>query len=288
MVMKYLQLMRVKHYLKNLLVFFPLIFSGRLLEGTLLTHTVLGTLGFCLLTSAVYILNDWKDVASDRQHPTKCKRPLASGAVSLRTASVLMGVLLVGAAGLNALSGGAALSWVTLGAYFGLNLLYSCGLKHIPIVDIAILAAGFLLRVLYGSAITGIEISKWLYLTVVSMAFYLGLGKRRNELMRQSDGTTRPVLRFYTREFLDKNLYMCVALAIVFYSLWAVDPLTVERVGGSALVWTVPLVILICFRYSLDIEGPSDGDPVEVLTKDHLLLGAVLVFGLLVLGIVYL
>ena len=154
-------------------------------------------------------------------------------------------------------------------------------------MDIAILVSGFLLRVLYGSEIMGIEISNWLYLTVISMSFYLGLGKRRNELVKSTEGTTRKVLQFYNHSFLDKNMYMCLALTITFYSLWSVDPLTISRIGNSNLFWTVPLVILICMKYSLTIEGNSDGDPVEVVFRDKTLLALILFFGVITMGIIY-
>jgi 4-hydroxybenzoate polyprenyltransferase len=161
------------------------------------------------------------------------------------------------------------------------------GLKNIPIVDIAILAFGFLLRVLYGSVETGIEISGWLYLTVIALAFYLGLGKRRGEILNYSKDNTRSVLKFYNQGFLDKSMLMCVTLGIVFYSLWTVDAQTIARVGGQQLVWTVPLVIMIFFKYSLTVEGKSDGDPVEVVLKDKLLLILIAILGLTLLGIVY-
>ena len=286
--MKYLKLLRVKHYLKNVLVFLPLIFSGRLLEQPLLAYNLIAFVIFCLLSSAIYIINDIRDVQSDRNHPTKCRRPIASGAISMRMAYGVMAALLVCSIALSLVIGSSFWAFSVLGCYLLLNILYSFGLKHIPIVDIAILASGFLLRVVYGSTITGIEISKWLYLTVISMAFYMGLGKRRNEMICHTGGETRPVLQHYTRDFLDKNLYVFVTLAIVFYSLWSLDPVTTARHNGDALVWTVPLVILICLRYSLDIEGHSDGDPVEVLTKDKTLLAFVLALGLAMLGILYL
>ncbi|MBE0601978.1 MAG: prenyltransferase, partial [Firmicutes bacterium] len=119
-------------------------------------------------------------------------------------------------------------------------------------------------------------------------AFYLGLGKRRGEVVhREAGDATRPVLKFYSQGFLDKNMMMCVTLGIVFYSLWSVDANTVLRVGGEQAVWTVPLVILIFFKYSMSIEGQSDGDPIEVLLKDKLLLALVALLGLALFAIVY-
>lgn len=156
--------------------------------------------------------------------------------------------------------------------YLGLNLAYSFGLKDIPLVDITILTAGFLIRVLYGAVVTGITISDWLWLTVVAISFYFSLGKRRNELQRIGGGETRAVLAFYTPNFLDKAMYMCLGLANTFYALWCMDARTTQLYGGVSLILTVPIVLLITLRYSMDVEGDSDGDPVEVLLHDKILL----------------
>lgn len=282
-----LKLLRVKHYVKNVLVFLPVFFSASFTEIPLVAKSLLAFLAFCLVSSGIYIINDIRDVEKDRQHPKKKNRPIAAGVVSLSTAWTTAGIVLALAFVLNLLCGAGALSWVVLAAYLVLNIAYSFGLKHQPIVDIAILASGFLLRVVYGSVLTGIEISNWLYLTVVSMAFYLGLGKRRNELRRAPEGESRPVLRLYNQDFLDKSMSMCVTLAVVFYSLWSVDAVTIARAGSNGLVWTVPLVILICMKYSLTVEGPSDGDPVEVLFGDKLLFGMVALLALIILAIIY-
>jgi len=286
---KYLKLMRVKHYIKNLLVFLPFVFSGQLFEQFYLVRAVTGFFAFCLLSSAIYIFNDIRDAEQDRLHPKKKSRPIASGAVSKRAAYILGACLLLATAVLHYFSRAVSwYAWVFLLAYLLLNLAYSLKLKHVPIIDIAILVSGYVLRVLYGSALSGIEISRWLYLTVISLSFYLGLGKRRNELIRQDDAAKRSVLKFYNQSFLDKNMYMCLALTIAFYSLWAVDPVTIARISTGGIVWTVPLVILICMRYSLHVERDSDGDPVEVLLGDKLLLSLVALLGLIWVAMIYL
>lgn len=285
---KYLKLMRVKHYIKNVLVLVPFIFSGQFFQPFYLVRAVVGFLAFSLLSSAVYIFNDIRDVESDRLHPTKKTRPIASGEITKRSAYVLGAALLLGAAVLQYLSEAVLwYAWLLLILYLALNLAYSLKLKNIPILDVAILVSGYVLRVLYGATLGGIEISRWLYLTVISMSFYLGLGKRRNELIRLDQDAKREVLRYYNRDFLDKNMYMCLALTIAFYSLWAVDPITTARIQMSGLVWTVPLVILICMSYSLHIERDSDGDPVEVLWSDKLLLSLVLLLGLIWVVLIY-
>ena len=236
----------------------------------------------------MYIINDIQDVEKDRKHPTKCKRPIASGAVSVREAYLLAIIIAVVGIILNYFACGFSILWLVIVLlYIGLNFAYSMWLKNLPIIDITILVSGFLLRVLYGSAITSIEVSNWLYLTVISMSFYLGLGKRRNELNTQGS-KSRKVLKFYNHNFLDKNMYMCLGLTIVFYSLWCVDSTTIARYSNNNIVWTVPLVMLICMKYSLNVEGESDGDPVSVLLKDKILMGMAFLYAIIVLLIIYL
>jgi 4-hydroxybenzoate polyprenyltransferase len=284
---KYLKLMRVHHYLKNVLIFLPLIFSQNLFDENLFKKTVFGLLSFSILSSIVYVINDIQDVEKDRRHSTKCKRPIASGAVSVKSAYILIVIISIIGIILNYLACGLSFkAWALVIMYIGFNFAYSMGFKNLPIIDITILVSGFLLRVLYGSAITNIEVSKWLYLTVIAMSFYLGLGKRRNELKTEGS-KTRKVLKYYNHDFLDKNMYMCLGLTIVFYSLWCVDPITIQRYSNSNIVWTVPLVMLICMKYSLNIEGDSDGDPVSVLLRDKILIGMVLLYALILLFIIY-
>lgn len=285
---RYIKLARPHHWIKNALVLLPLCCSGQLLRWEKLQEGLWAFLAFSLLASAIYCVNDVRDREKDRQSPTKRNRPVASGAIGVPGALSFCGLLLVLALVCGWMAAGARpLAWLWLGLYFLLNLGYSLGLKNVPLVDIAILASGFLLRMLYGGAVTEIELSKWLCLTVISMSFYLGLGKRRGERLGGGEGS-RKVLKYYTKTFLDENMYMCVALTVMFYALWTVDELTVARVGSEALVWTVPLVILICMKYSLDVEGQSDGDPVEVLLHDRLLLCMGTLLAAVILLLIYL
>ncbi len=172
---------------------------------------------------------------------------------------------------------------VCIVVYIVTNFLYSVGLKHVPILDVAILAIGFFLRLLYGAVITGIEISTWFYLTTILGSLYLGLGKRRNELKTEGD-SKRDVLKLYSYAFLDKNMYMCLSLAIVFYSLWTIDAL---NKGSGILIWTIPLLVLICMKYSFNIESGGDGDPTEIILRDKILLGMILIYGIFMFAILY-
>ena len=282
----YIRLLRPKHFIKNLLVMIPLIFSGKLTETKALVVGLLGVLAFCLLSSAVYIINDIADAKQDRAHPARRNRPVASGRVSAKGAAVEFSLLIVLLIVLGVLCRFSIYAWLCLAGYLLLNILYSLGLKNIPILDVAILASGFVLRVVFGSAISGIHISGWLYLVVISVSFYMGLGKRRGEIT-QLGGETRAVLRYYNYGFLDKSMQMFLTLSIVFYSLWSISGSGGSLVSSSRMFWTVPLVICICLKYSLNVEGASDGDPVEVLYKDKILMLMVLAFVLLTLGLIY-
>lgn len=277
----YIKLLRVRHWIKNGLIFLPVIFSS-CRELREYTKSLAGFFAFSLLASAVYIINDIRDVEKDRMHEVKRMRPIASGRVGEARAKVIAVVLIFAALIMDmVLSEHQLCSMLCLVIYLGMNILYSFGLKDKPIIDVVILALGFVIRVLYGSALTAIEASQMLVLTVLLFALYMGLGKRRNE-KRKLKENSRKVLENYTDGFLDKNMYMCQTLAIVFYSIWALG------IGGCA-VYTVALIVIICMRYNLIIEKDSYGDPVDVVCSDKVLIGLVLAFGsvlLLVLGIV--
>lgn len=283
---RYLKLMRVHHYMKNLLVFAALVCSGQLFVPAKLCAGVLGFFAFCATSSAIYIINDIRDCEKDRRHPTKCRRPIASGAVSVRNASILAVVLFVLAALFIApvfkLS-----AVLLLLLYIVLNLAYSFGIKNVPIADITVLAAGFVIRVIYGAQLTEIIISNWLYLAVFAMSFYLALGKRRGELIQVADGDTRSVLKAYPLDFLNRNMTMCLTLGNVFYALWSMDQVTTAFYHNRLLIFTVPIVLLITLKYSLTIDTASDGDPVEVLIHDRALLLLVLLYLAVMLGILY-
>lgn len=283
--MDYLKLMRLKHYIKNFLIFLPLLFSGKLLDFSNILKTLGGVICFSLIASSIYIINDIKDKDKDRKHKTKCNRPIASGKISVKNAIIFMAVLLILVTVLVIAMNFSILSIGFLLLYFILNLVYSLGLKNVPLIDIIILVSGFVIRVLFGASILSITVSNWLYLTVMALSFYLGLGKRRNEIMK-TGSNTRKVLKYYTKEFLDKNMYMFLSMTIIFYSLWTSDVDIVSK-SNNLLIWTIPLVIVICMRYSMDIEGESDGDPVEVIMHDKVIISLVFLYALSLITILY-
>ncbi len=277
---EYLKLIRVKHYVKNLLIFLPLFFSGLYKDIDKTLICIAGFIFFCLVSSIIYVINDMSDIEKDRLHETKKNRPLASGAISIKSAYavifslVFCCLLLIGV--LIFLNGNLYALLLPL-LYVIINILYSKGLKNVVLLDVVILVSGFLIRLFFGGILVDAEVSNWLYLTVMSGAFYMGFGKRRNEFIRNKE-KTRKVLKYYNKDFLDKSMYVCLTLTIVFYSMWTVDPVIVGKLGNQLLIWTVPLLMIILFQYSLSVEKDSDGDPVEVLVNSKSLMATVLIY----------
>lgn len=268
--MKYFKLLRVKHYIKNLLVFLPSLFNGTFFNSYQIRQSVLGFAAFCCASSVVYIINDLKDLEKDKNHPVKCKRPLAAGIISIQQAYITLAIMLGCVVFLAFFLPPFSIIYPLL--YLLLNLAYSIRLKNEPLIDVTILSSGFLLRVLYGGSINGIIISNWLFLTVFTMAMFFSLGKRRNEMRLNNGVNTRMVLKKYPVAFLDKGMYLCLALGNVFYALWSMDSTTEMRYNSFPMVYSFPVVLLITLRYCLLLEGESDGDPVEVILHDKLLL----------------
>lgn len=268
---EYVRLLRIKHYIKNVLVLVPLFFSQQMIETEKIKAVALAMLAFCVTSSAIYVINDIMDVEKDRKHPTKKNRPLANGTISMRMAYLSACACVAVAVCLQMLIGIEGVAYLIV--YFSINVMYSIGLKKIPIVDIAVLSSGYLIRILYGAAVANIEVSSWLYLSIITVALFMSLGKRRNERKRIPEEDTRAVLRYYTYDFLDKMLYMFLALTGVFYSLWAMEK------DNEIIMWTIPVVFLLMMKYSFTIEGDSEGDPIEVILKDKyfILLGTIYV-----------
>lgn len=269
-----LTLMRPWHACKNLLIFLPLFFHGGIFSAPeKMAAAAIGFAAFSLSASAIYALNDCRDAPQDRQHPRKKNRPVAAGRISERAALTMALALAVLSAGIL-LAGrrmiaqfGAAAA--TLAAYLLMNVCYTVfGLKHVPILDVSIVALGFVMRILFGSFLTGIPVSSWLLLTVMVASYYMSFGKRRNELRALGQNSVRRVLSLYTPEFLTQSTNMFLTLTIVFYALWSVDAQTELRYAQGRAVWSLPLVILILLFYHYDIDTRPDGDPVEIILHD--------------------
>ncbi len=284
----YLKLMRVKHYIKNFLIFFPIVFSKNFFNESKFLACIYGFFSFSILSSIIYIINDYRDIEKDKQHPLKKYRPFASGAISKSEGMIIELVLILMLLIINTIIFNYLHSYnfILLELlYFILNLGYSLGLKKIPIVDVSILVSGFVIRILFGGIISEIKISDWLCLTVMSGSFYMGLGKRRNELSIKGKNI-RDVLNKYNREYLDKFMNIFLVLSIVFYSLWCISSETIS-LSKEAIIWTIPIILVIFMQYSLDIENNLSGDPVEILLHDKKLIVLVLILTVFIMGILY-
>lgn len=275
----YLKQMRIKSWLKNLFVFFPVIFSLGLFEWDRFLQAVVLALSFCLISSAIYVLNDINDVENDRNHAVKKNRPIASGQISFPRAWTLMICLTIAGFGL-ALSVNLS-SLLLILAYVVINILYSKWLKTKVVIDCFCIAAGFVLRVMVGGTIVRDGVSDWMFLTVISLSLFMAFGKRRGELHSHGAGRTRDVLGIYEMNFLNGIVFMCAGLTMVFYSLWSIS-------HESKLVYTVPIVMFIIIRYLLLVfSGRSEADPTTLILSDKTLIAACGLCGFIMLALLY-
>lgn len=279
--------MRLKQWTKNGFVFFVLIFDAQLFQVEAFLRTLAGFVLFCLVSSAVYIQNDIADVEADRQHPTKRLRPIAAGALPLTVAWGVFYALIVLALGAGFwLSTGMG---VTLALYLLSNIFYSRGLKHVAILDVLIIASGFVLRVHAGTTLIVVErFSPWLYIVTTLFALFMGFGKRRAELnlLAQGAGSHRKVLDGYSIPLLDQFITIVSGATILSYALYTITAPNVA--GNHAMLLTVPFVVYGIFRYLFIIQTTHDaGAPDEVALKDRPLQITVLLWGLTVLAVFY-
>lgn len=251
---KYFKLLRVEQWVKNLFVFVPLFFSGNITNLDLLNKSIFAFIIFSLAASVVYILNDYNDIEADRKHPEKRRRPLASGAVSKVKALGILAALMIVDIALVFLARFYFHEplWkfaIIIGLYIAVNLAYTFKLKHVPIIDIFIIALGFVLRVLAGGYITEIGISQWAILLTFVLALVLAIGKRRGELINaQVSGKTRKALDGYNVQFADIALSISVTLAIVCYLMFTLSP-EVQARFHERVFYTVIFVVFAFLRY---------------------------------------
>ena len=283
-----LKTMRPRQWTKNAFVFFALVFDKQLFHPVAFGRTLAGFALFCIVSSVVYIVNDISDIEADRQHPKKKKRPLPSGQLPV-------GVAWAGAIGLTALA--LPLGYwlapdfaVVLVVYLVMNLAYSKWLKHIPIVDVFILAAGFVLRVQGGVVLIVVErFSPWLYVVTTLGSLYLGFGKRRAELNLLADGagSHRKVLEGYSIPLLDQYISIISAATIVSYSLYTFT--AVNLPANHSMMLTIPFFVYIIFRYLYLVQMTNQtGAPEEVLLTDRPVQLALVLMGLTVMAAFYL
>lgn len=268
------KLMRPHQWLKNVFVFAGLVFSHSWQDALTVQRVLLTFAAFCCVASMVYIINDWHDRAGDALHPTKRQRPLASGTVSLPLALVLAVVLLLAGFALAVQVHSSALL-VLLGVYVLLNLAYSWWLKRVPVVDVCIIASGFMLRLLAGTYAVGIAPSRWLLLTGLFLALFLGFSKRKAESFH-SGASQRSVMAHYPSAMLDAFVAVTLTATLVTYSFYATSPGVLLQ-HGAGLIYTVPVVILGMLRYAYQVSqsrGARGEDVARDLFRDSWLVAA--------------
>jgi 4-hydroxybenzoate polyprenyltransferase len=279
---------RPGQWTKNLLVFAGLLFGRRLMDVAALAHAVAAFAIFCALSSAVYLINDVADRETDRLHPLKARRPIASGALSV-TAAITAAIVL-SALGL---AGSAVVSWRLLAvatAYLGLQALYSGPLKHIVIIDVLTIAFGFVLRAVAGAVAVDVEISRWLLVCTVLLALFIALAKRRHELVLLSTGATshRPILEEYSPYLLDQMIAVVTASTLVAYAFYAISPETEAKFDTPLLGLTIPFPLYGIFRYLYLVHRrEGGGSPADLLLTDRPLLVCVALWALSVALIIY-
>ena len=280
--------MRPKQWTKNLLVFAALIFSKNLLHGPDVARSVAAFVAFCLLSGAVYVINDLVDREQDRRHPTKKNRPIASGRVGVAPA-----VASAAAAVFIGLVGGFVLDWrfgVIGLVYFLMQLAYSLKLKQVVVLDVMIVALGFAFRAISGTYVLHVRISPWLFVCTILLALFVALAKRRHELMFLEGGgiSHRSVLGKYTEGLLDQMIAVATSATVVAYCLYTIAPETVEKFGTNKLYLTFPFVLYGIYRYLyLVYRKDLGGTPEKVLLSDIPLLADIFIWMASVVAILY-
>jgi decaprenyl-phosphate phosphoribosyltransferase len=270
-----LRLLRVRQWVKNAFVAAPLFFTPALVSPQSVLRVAAGVLCFCALASAVYILNDYLDREADRLHETKRHRPLAAGAVSPIAAVALMGALtLAGFSGAFALGLGFGL---IAAAYYALNIAYSFGLKRVSILDVMIIALGFVLRVYAGGALIGVSPTVWILVCTGLLALFIALAKRRDDLARGLGGDHRASLAGYSTRFLDTAVAIVLGSLVVSYIIYTTDIENRQRFGTDQLFLTTPFVIAAVLRYlQITIVEQRSGSPTDIVLTDRFLIIAAL------------
>ena len=280
--------LRPRQWTKNLIVFFGLIFGEQLRNPEAVVRATLAFAIFCALSGVVYLINDIRDREADRMHPVKSRRPIASGAVGVEAAGLT--ALLIGAA---AIAGAFVLTpafGAVAVAYLTLLTLYSAWLKHIVILDVITLAAGFVLRAYAGAVAIDVEFSHWLLLLTLLSALFLALSKRRAELITLADDAKghRRSLAEYSPYLLDQMIGVVTACTLLAYAFYTIDDETVLKFGTDALLWTVPFPLYGIFRYLYLVhQREGGGDPSETLLTDRPIQLCVALWGLAVIWILY-
>ena len=264
---------RPTHWIKNIFVFLPIFFGGALLNTTEVVAAALTFMSFSLAASAIYCLNDIIDVDADRAHPVKCKRPIASGAITIPQAYGMMTVsLLISIVLMFLLPEGHAKSILVIIAYFVINVAYCLRLKEYAIIDVCIIASGFVLRILAGGYATGVHLSKWIVLMTFLLTLFLAFAKRRDDVLRMNTTGRAPRKNTsrYNLTFINQAITITGSVMVVCYVMYTVSPEIIAQFATDKLYLTSILVILAILRYlQISVVDEKSGDPVKVALSDR-------------------
>jgi 4-hydroxybenzoate polyprenyltransferase len=290
MILNFIKLARPKQWVKNFFVFAPLLFSKHVFDGNYVITALSAFFIFCLVSSTVYIINDIMDVESDRSHPKKKFRPIASGELSVRQALIFFTVL-IGIIILLSVFQKPVFTFVIV-LYFLSNLIYSIKIKSIVLLDVFFISFGFMLRVLGGAAAIDVSVSSWMILTTIFISLFLAISKRRGELSQvvnhENIEKQRKVLREYSVEFADQLNTIAAAGTIISYALYTVSERTVTTFGTDKLIYTTPFVIYGIFRYMYLMHKKNLGEsPTTIVTKDIPIMLVVLIYFIACIIIIY-
>ena len=277
--LQFLKMIRVKEYVKNIIVFAPLFFSAELLNKSLIIDSVLSFVSFCLIASSVYILNDLADFNSDKQHPQKRFRPISSGKISKKFAVIVMLVFVLASITLSYIVNVKLLFIIAF--YFGLNALYSVWLKHISLVDIFVISVGFVLRLLAGSIATGIILTDWIVLLTVLLAVFLVLGKRRQDVLvfNETQQIIRKSIYGYNKQFIDFTMVLIASVIISIYIMYCISSEIVIANYGKYFKLSSLWIIIAFLRYfQLIFVFKKTKSPIYLFFEDTFLIVVVLLW----------
>lgn len=266
------QLLRPEQWVKNFFIFFPLFFSGQLMNTDLLLQCVIAFFSFSFAASSIYCFNDIYDVEADRLHPKKCKRPVASGAIPVRTAYGLMAVCLVISMAILLLSTQTCSLMALIGFYYLMNLAYCVKLKQYAIIDVVVISIGFVLRVVVGGTATGIWLSEWIVIITFLLALFLAFAKRRDDvvLFQNTGISSRKNTSRYNLDFMNQVMTVVSTVTVVAYIMYTLSPDVIERFHSRNIYITSVFVLLGIIRYlQITIVDLKSGSPTEVLLKDR-------------------
>lgn len=288
-----LKLIRPHQWLKNVFVMIPMFFGGSLLDPSDIRASVVTFFAFSFIASSVYCFNDIIDVEADRRHPVKCKRPIASGAISVRSAWALMALMFLLSVGtvclLDTYTHVINVGLVIL-IYYILNILYCSKLKQYAIVDVCIIAFGFVLRVLAGGFATDIALSKWLVLMTFLLTLFLSFAKRRDDVLRMNETGEPPrknTIR-YNLTFINQAITITASVTLVCYIMYTVSPEVVNRFHSDLLYLTSVFVLLGLLRYiQITVVDKRSGDPTKMMLRDRFTQFVVLLWALTFLVLIY-